>query len=119
MKFRNISSQGELEVPDLERIVAYEEVIEITPEEAERLAGQVTVWEAVDAEAQAVHDKVLAEEAAANAAAIAGNQPAEPVVPAKPKTSKKPRTAKPQAVTAPPAPTTDPANSASIQEDDK
>lgn len=59
MKFKNVSPQGELEIPQLRRVVELGEIIDVTAEEAEGLAGQVTVWEAADAEAEAVHKAAI------------------------------------------------------------
>jgi hypothetical protein len=47
-RFKNISSQGALDLPLLGRIIAAGEEFEVTPEQAEHLAKQPDVWKPLD-----------------------------------------------------------------------
>lgn len=47
MKFKNISPQGDLDVPLVRRVVALGEVIDVTVEQARLIEGQTDVWERV------------------------------------------------------------------------
>jgi hypothetical protein len=46
-KFKNVSSQGALDLPLIGRVVQPGEVIEVTAEQAKHLAGQDAVWQPV------------------------------------------------------------------------
>lgn len=47
MKFRNVSPQGDLELPLVGRVVAFGEVIDVTKEQARLIQGQTDVWQPV------------------------------------------------------------------------
>jgi hypothetical protein len=47
MQFKNISPQGDLDLPLIGRVVARGEVIEVAPHQAELLAKQPDVWQPV------------------------------------------------------------------------
>lgn len=51
MKIRNVSPRGDLDVPLLGRTVRGGETVTVTPEQAQRLIGQVDVWAPADAAA--------------------------------------------------------------------
>lgn len=47
MKFRNVSSYGDLELPLIRRVVKAGEVFDVSPEQGELLADQPDVWQLV------------------------------------------------------------------------
>lgn len=49
MQFKNVSPQGDLDLPLVGRVIAAGEVFDVTPEQAELLAQQPAVWEPVKA----------------------------------------------------------------------
>lgn len=49
MQFKNISPQGDLDVPLIGRVVKAGEVFEVTAEQAARLEAQPDLWEPIKA----------------------------------------------------------------------
>ncbi len=47
MKYKNVSSQGDLELPLIRRVVLAGEVVEVTAEQGVLLADQADVWQPI------------------------------------------------------------------------
>lgn len=52
MKFKNVSPQGDLNVPLVRRVVLAGEVIDVTAEQARLIEGQTDVWQRIVEEAK-------------------------------------------------------------------
>ena len=78
MRIKNISPLGDVDVPLLGRIVEAGEIIDVSPEEAEQLVLQEANWQATDAEAKKLRDK-LSQPAQGDDEAVPGSVPGDAV----------------------------------------